>query len=190
MEKFTQDELLAQRSEIINLLRSTNRDGIDKLINFLDKSKYFFCWGSFRHHKYVGGLAEHSLEVYKNAIMHNKNCDKNSIIISSLMHDLCKVSYDFPKETKEYFSKGHGTKSIRILEDYIGFTLTDSERRAIRYHMGSKCYLPTDADKIEYEKATNEELWELIHEGDCISCGHYPEFMHSTVKTIIKTFKL
>ena len=63
MEKFTQEELLQQREEIINLLRSTKRDGIERLIKFLDKSQYFFCWGSFRHHKYVGGRAEHSLQV-------------------------------------------------------------------------------------------------------------------------------
>ena len=43
MEKFTQEELLQQREEIINLLRSTKRDGIERLIKSLDKSRYFFC---------------------------------------------------------------------------------------------------------------------------------------------------
>ena len=41
MEKFTREELLKQREEIVTLLRSTNREGIDTLIKFLDKSKYF-----------------------------------------------------------------------------------------------------------------------------------------------------
>ena len=34
MEKFTQEELLQQRETIINLLRSTNRDGVERLIKF------------------------------------------------------------------------------------------------------------------------------------------------------------
>ena len=38
MEKFTKEELLAQREEIINLLRSTKREGIETVIKFLDKS--------------------------------------------------------------------------------------------------------------------------------------------------------
>ena len=190
MDKFTQKELLEQRTKIIELLHSTKREGVENLIKFLDKSKYFFCWGSFRHHKYNGGLAEHSLEVYKNAIMHNKTCNIDSIIIASLMHDLCKVFYEFPTETGDYFSKGHGSKSVRILEDYIGFKLTNEERRAIRFHMGSKCYIADENDKIEYEQARKEELWELVHSGDCISCGNYPQTLHSTVKNIIKIFKL
>ena len=114
MDKFTQEELLKQREEIITLLRSTNREGIDTLIKFLDKSKYFFCWGSFKHHKYVGGLAEHSLGVCKIALEENKGCDRDSVIIASLLHDLCKVYYDFPEERGYY---GHGTKSVLILKD-------------------------------------------------------------------------
>ena len=189
MKKFTQDELLTQRAKIIELLRSTKRENIELLIKFLDKSKYFFCYGSFRHHTYVGGLAEHSLEILNNAIEHNKNSPIESIIIASLMHDLCKVSYVFPDELQEYF-RGHGTKSVRILEDYIGFKLTDEERRAIRFHMGSKCNLTTERDKLEYKQAQKEELWELIHIGDCISCGYFPKFMHSTIKGVIKSLKL
>jgi hypothetical protein len=45
MEKFTRDELLKQRDEIIKLLRSTKRSGIENVIKFLDKSKYFFFLG-------------------------------------------------------------------------------------------------------------------------------------------------
>ena len=121
MEKFTREELLQQRETIINLLRSTNRDGVERLIKFLDKSQYFFCWGSFKHHKYVGGLAEHSLQVCKIALEDRKgNCDTNSIIIASLLHDICKVNYDFPVERGYY---GHGTKSVQILEDYLDFKL-------------------------------------------------------------------
>jgi hypothetical protein len=188
MEKFTREELLNQRQIIIDLLRSTKRPGIETLIKFLDKSKYFFCWGSFRHHKYVGGLAEHSLQVCRIALEENSgNVSRESIIIASLLHDLCKVMYEFPPE-KGYY--GHGSKSVQILEDYLGFKLTDEEWRAIRFHMGSKSYL-RDADTAkEFNIAKTEELWNLIHTSDCLSCGHYPKSMRSTVKSIMTLFNL
>ena len=44
MEKFTQEELLQQREEIISLLRSTKRDGIERLIKFLDKKPLCSVW--------------------------------------------------------------------------------------------------------------------------------------------------
>ena len=188
MEKFTQEELLQQRETIINLLRSTNRDGIERLIKFLDKSQYFFCWGSFKHHKYAGGLAEHSLQVCKIALEERKGkCDTNSIIIASLLHDICKVNYDFPVERGYY---GHGTKSVQILEDYLDFKLTDEEWRAIRFHMGSKSYLRDENMAKEFKKAQDEELWYLIHTSDCLSCGNYSKSMRGLVKGIISTFNL
>ena len=188
MDKFTREELLLQREEIISLLRSTKRNGIETLIKFLDKSKYFFCWGSFRHHKYVGGLAEHSLQVCKIALEENNDeCDTNSIIIASLLHDLCKVMYDFPEE-KNYY--GHGSKSVQILEDYLGFKLTDEEWRAIRFHMGSKSNLRDEFMINEFEKAQNEKLWYLIHTSDCLSCGNYPKSMRPLVKGVMTMFNL
>ena len=51
-------------------------------------------------------------------------CDRNSIIIATLLHDLCKVKYDFPEEQGYY---GHGSKSVQILTDYLNFKLTDEE---------------------------------------------------------------
>ena len=188
MEKFTREQLLKQREEIISLLRSTKRDGIEQLIKFLDKSQYFFCWGSYKHHTYVGGLAEHSLQVCKIALEENNGkCDPNSIIIAALLHDICKVNYEFPEE-KGYY--GHGTKSVQILEDYLGFKLTDEEWRAIRFHMGSKAFLRDENIEREFSKAKNEELWYLVHTSDCLSCGNYPKVMRSTVKGIISLLKI
>lgn len=186
MEKFTQEELLNQRQIIIDLLRSTNRPGIESLIKFLDKSKYFFCWGSYKHHKYIGGLAEHSLQVCNIALEENNDpAYRNSIIISSLLHDVCKVIYEFPPE-KVYY--GHGTKSIQIIEDYVGFKLTDEEWRAIRFHMGSRSYLRNEGTAKEFRKAQSEKLWNLIHTSDCLSCGNYPKSMRPMVKNIISLF--
>jgi predicted HD phosphohydrolase len=136
----------------------------------------------------VGGLAEHSLEVCKIALEENDgSVDRDSIIIASILHDMCKVMYDFPPE-KGYY--GHGSKSVQIIEDYVGFKLTDEEWRAIRFHMGSKSRRYDEDTIREYEIARTEKLWELIHTSDCLSCGHYPKSMRSTVKSIMTLFNL
>ena len=52
------------KEEYINLLKSTNREGIEKLINFLEKTDFFTAPASTRFHgSYEGGLVEHSLKV-------------------------------------------------------------------------------------------------------------------------------
>lgn len=184
MDKFSKNELYRQREEIVKLLKTTGRKDIDKLIKFLDKSNFFYSYGSYRHHKYVGGLAEHSLGVCKIALEENKSCERNSIIISALLHDICKVRYDFPK-----IYSGHGSKSISIIEDYVGFELTGEERRAIRFHMGKSRHL--SASEIEeFNKAQTEELWYLIHTSDCLDCGNYPKTLRGPIKSFMSLLGL
>ena len=183
----TDEQIKANKEEIKRLLRSTNREGVEDIISFLDKSGYFYLYGSFKHHVYKGGLAEHSLEVLKYAIKNNKTCPTDSIIIASLLHDLCKTKFNFPEGV---VSQGHGTKSVSILDDFIKFKLTYDEWNAIRFHMGSKAYLRTEDDEKRYADAKNSELWELVHIGDCISAGDYSRPTHGIVKKVIKGLKL
>ena len=86
--------------EIINLLKSTNREGMDNLISFMQKSDFFKAPASTRFHGcYEGGLAEHSMKVYE--ILKQKvqtsivpiNIPEDSIIIIAILHDICKANY-------------------------------------------------------------------------------------------------
>lgn len=53
------------KEEFLMLLRSVNREGMDELINFIEKSDFFKAPASTRFHgSYEGGLLEHSLNVY------------------------------------------------------------------------------------------------------------------------------
>lgn len=104
-----------------NLLRSTNREGIEKLISYLRKSDFYTAPASARYHScHEGGLIEHSLNVYdcvRNKF-HNpiwrpilEEVGEDSIIISTLLHDFCKhdfYSVDY-KNQKVY--SDHGKKS-------------------------------------------------------------------------------
>ena len=88
------------RTEIIELLRSTNRPGIDNVIAWLDTEPSFYeASGARIHHDNVkGGLAYHTLKVYHLAKADWDSRDAafkakyplESVIISALLHDVCK----------------------------------------------------------------------------------------------------
>jgi len=144
------------KETIIDLLSKVNRDGMEELISFLEKSDYFTAPASTVHHaSYKGGLADHSLHVYRVLNMKSKaykrNLPEETIILTGLLHDICKV--DIYKNVKKWrkndngkweeyevyaaednFPAGHGEKSVIILQKFI--KLSDLEIMMIRYHMG------------------------------------------------------
>lgn len=143
------------KEKIIELLRSTNRPGIEKVIDFLLNTDFFTAPASTKYHNsFEGGLADHSLNVYEElkekAYMYGDCLTKETIIITSLLHDLCKVNFYVKGfrnvkengtwvqkevwEVKDQEPMGHGEKSLWLLSKMI--ELTDQEAYMIRYHMG------------------------------------------------------
>lgn len=187
-KELTKSEIENNKNEIISLLKSTNRSGINKLIKFLFKSGYFYVYGSFKHHTYKGGLAEHSLGVYKRMIAENTECDRNEIIISALLHDLCKVIYKFPKNSIKY---GHGEKSLSILEDFLDFKLTENERAAINFHMCNSYSSFVSKEETEwFNNVKDNPLRRLIHVCDCADAGRYSKATTPLLKGIMGLFGL
>ena len=146
------------KEQFIELLRSTNREGIENLINFLEKTDFFEAPASTRFHgAYQGGLLEHSMKVYevfkekvKNASI-EINSPEDTIIITALLHDICKANFykvDYRNAKNElgvwekvpYYTiddqipYGHGEKSVMMISEYI--RLTPEEKYTIRWHMG------------------------------------------------------
>lgn len=112
---------------IIELLKSTNRPGVNNLINYLNASN-FATASCYSHHKYRGGLVDHSLEVYEGIKSLNLDIPEESIIIIALLHDLGKS-----RLRGWHFDGHHPARAIAILER-CGFELTEDEAFAIRYH--------------------------------------------------------
>ena len=88
------------KEQFLDLLRSTNREGIEELINFLEKTDFFTAPASTRFHgNHEGGLLEHSLKVYEILKHKVQNCiipieiGEDSIILIALLHDLCKANF-------------------------------------------------------------------------------------------------
>lgn len=154
------------KEEFIELLRSTNREGVEDLLVALEDMGFFTAPASSNHHLNVeGGLLQHSLNTCKAALMVwegmialepglAKEVERDSVIIASLLHDVCKSDIYFRSVKKrktvlgtwedcegykvsyKKFPMGHGEKSV-ILLLCNGLALTDDEMLAIRWHMGA-----------------------------------------------------
>lgn len=154
------------KKEFIELLKTTNRQGIDDLVEELEDLGFFKAPASTKFHlNEGGGLVQHSLNVCKAALSMRKSMielddsllealPKDSVIIASLLHDTCKADIYKPTMKKEKnrfgmwcevpgydvdysnFPLGHGEKSVIVLLR-SGFELTDDEIMAIRWHMNA-----------------------------------------------------
>lgn len=142
-----------------SLLKKTNREGIDNIIDWLDKSDFKIAPASTQYHNSEkGGLLQHSLNVYNHMydfenLINFFDLKEDTIILTSLLHDVCKVhmyevSYRNAKNEQGQWVKvpyysvndqipyGHGEKSVMLLQ-YYGLKLSLVEIMMIRSHMGS-----------------------------------------------------
>lgn len=154
------------KEEFVELLRSTGRDGVEDLLEGLEEMGFFTAPASANYHLNTeGGLVQHSLNTCKAALMVwegmktlepglEREVGRDSVIISSLLHDVCKSDIYFRSVKKrknvlgqwedsegykvsyKNFPMGHGEKSV-ILLLCNGLEMSDDEMLAIRWHMGA-----------------------------------------------------
>ncbi len=146
------------KEKFLELLKTVNREGINDLIDFIEKTDFFKAPASTRFHwNYDGGLVELSLKVYEilyhivETNMEPLQVSEESLIIIALLHDLCKanfykVDYRNAKTALGVWEKvpyyaiddtipyGHGEKSVMMITEYM--KLTPEEKYCIRWHMG------------------------------------------------------
>ena len=136
-------DIESNKLNVLDSLGMVRRQGIDELIDYLEKSDYFKAPASTRFHNvFEGGLCQHSINVTREFSKENskwKNpLPQDSVIISGLLHDLCKV--EMYKETSrgyekvKEFPKGHGKLSVARIEEHI--KLSQPEKDVILFHMG------------------------------------------------------
>lgn len=92
------------KQKFIEILKSTNRKGIDYVLSKLEESGFYKAPASSKFHlSYKGGLLEHSMNVYNAALILKKQAvawlperldeqlPLDSIAICALLHDVCKT---------------------------------------------------------------------------------------------------
>lgn len=165
-EKAAQEQMEKVKVEITSLLESTGREGVEDLISVMEEKGFFTApasSGGGRHSAEEGGLAQHSLNVFKTAaklayvllgpIERNTKEMRDGLAIVSLLHDLGKCG-DYGKalyvpnilksgkqsdakpweRNKDLLPTPHAFRSVEIANRWID--LTEDEAFAIRYHDG------------------------------------------------------
>ncbi len=174
------------KEEFEKLLKETNREGIDKLLEFLEKSDFYKAPASTKFHGCKEcGLLEHSMKVYEILKQKVEHCSidlkvsDDTVKIVALLHDICKTNFykiDYRNaknalgvwEKVPYYTVddtipyGHGEKSVMMVSEYI--KLSNEEKYAIRWHMGytepKELYPTIGAAYSKYPLAL------LMHEAD------------------------
>lgn len=152
MDKEAQKRLA---DDFVELLRTTNRDGIEELIRYLqEETDFFTAPASTKYHgAFAGGLLMHSINVCAELRLdpNSKVYPTETLIIVALLHDICKANcYRTEKRNvkenggwvekqvyvfEDELPLGHGEKSLYIASKFI--KLSDEEAAAIRWHMGA-----------------------------------------------------
>ena len=154
-------DLLDIKNEFINIYNTyIKRDGAKELLEYLQKSDFFQAPASTQFHSaYEGGLAEHSINVFKRFLSAVKNeygedysskISDESIAVCGLLHDLCKIdTFKIDMRNKKVdghwvqvpfytvedgLPYGHGEKSVYIISGFM--RLTREEAMIINWHMG------------------------------------------------------
>lgn len=152
MDKEAQKKLA---DDFVELLRTTNRDGIEELIRYLqEETDFFTAPASTKYHgAFAGGLLMHSINVCAELRLdpNSKVYPTETLIIVALLHDICKANcYRTEKRNvkenggwvekqiyvfEDELPLGHGEKSLYLASKFI--KLSDEEAAAIRWHMGA-----------------------------------------------------
>lgn len=173
------------KNTIMDLLISTKRDGIMKLLTAMEIGGFYTapCSGKF-HLCFEGGLAIHSLNVYRKMLeLAPTMCPDvptESIIIVSLLHDLGKMGgFDKPlyidnvlksgaiskaepyKHNPELMDEEHEVRSLTTACKFIDFT--EEEYSAILHHNGLFGKLDSSFGKHLYD---SNKLAFALHTAD------------------------
>jgi len=170
----TQEEQVKKsKDEILALLQGINRPGVDNVIKYLLESTYFTA-RCHSHHQFVGGLAVHSLGVYKEFEQLNSGLPEDSIRIVSLLHDVCKAHH--PKY--DHIGKGHhGFRSVKLLSS-LGFKFNIGEYYAIEKHMHRIKHTPADGIY-----GIRDMIRHYLHQADHCDAGTFPKGFDSYTTT-------
>ena len=181
MDKEAQKRLA---DDFVELLRTTNRDGIEELIRYLqEETDFFTAPASTKYHgAFAGGLLMHSINVCAELRLdpNSKVYPTETLIIVALLHDICKANcYRTEKRNvkenggwvekqiyvfEDELPLGHGEKSLYLASKFI--KLSDEEAAAIRWHMGAFDCAFRGGDRGLNAAYENYPLAVLLHMAD------------------------
>lgn len=187
-------EELTNAQKSIALLRATKREGINYLCEWMLSTDWAIAPASTYHHgSYSGGLVDHSCDVFAAFMLRwstlkellEPNFGYDSVVISTLLHDVCKINtYEIEYKNRKddngnwhkvegwrrnpKFKMGHAAKSVGIIQQYI--KLTPDEMLAIYWHMGGYDLSMYSSGNEQSGAFHDCMLAYLVHSADMDSC--------------------
>lgn len=132
------------RTDFIELLLTTNRNGIDRVLKELEELGFYDAPASSKFHlSCKGGLLEHSINVYEAAILIREQAIKvhpeleeqlplDSVTICTLLHDTCKTGIYKEGILSRKNADGYWEKYVGYQVDYnMGLPLGHGEKSVI-----------------------------------------------------------
>lgn len=161
--------IVAEQRRIKEFREAAGHVFSENMIEEMRGRGFFLCPASLNHHgNYIGGLYDHSMQVFRNLEYFTKQLDltwqrRESPLLISIFHDWVKLQEYIPigagEEIQYIYNShklliGHGGVSIimaqQFLQDHISAPqLTQEEIACIRYHMGAF------TDQKEWDYYTN-----------------------------------
>ena len=157
------------REKIINALKNTGAENIDKMLQYMEKHKYYECKSSSHNH-WSGGTSQHVWAVYliakalRDQRMNEPNIAKyatdKKLAIVCLLHDICDMNVSV-YDSNQKLVGGHGRRSYWMMKNLkVG---TETERKVVCNHMhdNCSCCLNNQEESEEYDA-----LHSLIRKAD------------------------
>ena len=189
MVELTKEELQSNKETFLSILKTAlaTRPGarVEELVNKLESSDFFYAPASTRYHgAYVGGLCDHCLNVYHNAIsiaknkhllaVHDTSTDENgnsvdvivesgieesSIAIVTLLHDFSKMNYyRLENRNKKVYCKGGSKHDGGGAFDWVSVpgyvTIPPEERFIYGSHEETAEFMTRQYVPLTYEEST------------------------------------
>ena len=162
------------KEKIINTLKETGVDHIDKMLQYMEDHGFYTCKGH-SHNKWTGGTSQHVWAVYliakalrdqnKDNPLYAKYATDEKLALVCLLHDICDMKVKVRNRNGENV-EGHGRKSYWIMKNLnVG---TEVERIVVRNHMHREVVYPTDNQQ---EKDEYNVLHDLITDADHKAAG-------------------
>ena len=190
------------------------RDGLERLLEYLDTTDFYTAPSSSMYHlNEDGGLCLHSMNVFHAAMKLYESLGREvlasgggpfrgeisteSIAVSTLFHDLCKMNFyhkterwkkdetgrwvSYPGyEVKDDLPLGHGEKSCYIVRGFI--KLQRDELLAIRWHMGM-------FDMGDSGSSLIRSFRNALEQSPLVSLVHSADFLASNLMEVTQKYK-
>ena len=193
---YTPAKIEENATELQKLVASIQNQNLRIFVACCLDSRFYECPAAIRrHHEYIGGLCEHTLETVKIALaimdtMPRTKINRDMVIAGCVLHDIGKI-FCFDKVGQSYVPNDtynlieHITMGIMYIEEYTSL-LTDSQILQIRHIIqshhgiyGDVVPLTAEAWLVNEADGASSRLRSIVDDLEAIPAGQKKKGTHS-----------